>query len=86
MKWSSGSLKYRFLPFRAQETQMYKKGPCGVFFYVSFSNSLKMKMIPSYTFIGLVKRLNDIEFITMTNMSFSFLGLVKLTRLDSSEG
>ena len=65
---------------------MYKKGPCGVFFYMSFSNSLNMKKILSYTFVGLVKLLNDIGFITMTNMSFSFLGLVKLTRLDSSEG
>ena len=65
---------------------MYEKGPCGVFFYVSFSNSLNMKNISSYTFVELVKLLNDIRFITMTNMSFSFLVLVKLTRSDSSEG
>ena len=65
---------------------MYEKGPCGVFFYVSFSNSLNMKKIPSYTFVRLVKLLNDIVFITMMNMSFSFLGLVKLTRSDSFEG
>jgi len=45
-----------------------------------------MKKIPSYTFAGLVKILNDIGFVIMTNMSFSFLGLVKLTRSDSSEG
>ena len=65
---------------------MYEKGPCGAFFYMSFTNSLNMKKIPSYTFIGLVKLSNDIEFITMTNMNFSFLGLIKLTRSDSSKG
>ena len=65
---------------------MYEKGPCGVFFYVYFSNSLNMKKIPSYTFVGVVKLLNDIGFVTITDMSFSFLGLVKNSRLDSSEG
>ena len=65
---------------------MYEKGPCGFFFYMSFSNSLNMKKIPSYTFVRLVKLLNNIRFVIMMNMSFSFLGLVKLTRLDSSEG
>ena len=65
---------------------MYENGPCGVFFYVSFSNSLNMKKMSSYTFVGLVKLLNDIELVTMMNMSFSFLGLIKLTRSDSSKG
>ena len=53
---------------------------------MSFSNSLNMKNILSYTFVELVKILNDIGFVVMTNVSFSFLGLVKLTRSDSSEG
>ena len=61
---------------------MYEKGPCGFFFSVSFSNSLNMKKIPSYTFVELVKLLNNIGFVTMMNMSFSFLGLIKLTRSD----
>ena len=65
---------------------MYEKGPCGVLFFVFFSNSLNMKKIPSYTFVGLVKILNDIGFVTITNVSFSFLGLIKLTKSDSSEG
>ena len=65
---------------------MYEKGLCGVLFSMSFSNSLNMKKIPSYTFVGLIKILNDIGFVTMTNMSFSFLGLIKLTRSDSYEG
>ena len=65
---------------------MYEKGPCGVLFYVSFSNSLNMKKISSYTFVELVKLLNNIIIVTMTNMSFSFLGLIKLIRSDSSEG
>ena len=65
---------------------MYEKGPCGVFFYVSFSNSLNMKKIPSYIFVELVKLLNNIGFIIMANMSFSFLRIVKLTRLNSFEG
>lgn len=45
-----------------------------------------MKKIPSYTFVGIVKILNDIEFFAMTDVSFSFLGLIKLTRLDLSKG
>ena len=45
-----------------------------------------MKKILSYTFVELIKILNDIGFVTMTNMSFSFLGLVKLTRSNSSKG
>jgi len=65
---------------------MYEEGSCGVLFSVSFSNSLNMKKIPSYTFVGLVKTLNDIEFVTITDMSFSFLGLINITRLDSSQG
>jgi len=65
---------------------MYENGPCGVFFYVSFSNSINMKKILSYTFFRLVKRLNDIGFIAMMNMSFSFLGLIKLARSDLSKG
>ena len=65
---------------------MYKKGPCVVFFSMSFSISLNMKKIPSFIFVKLVKILNDIGFITMTNMKFYFLRLVKLTRPDSSEG
>ena len=65
---------------------MYEKGPCGVFFSVSFSNSLNMTKIPSYTFVELVKTLNDIGFVAMTNVSFSFLGLIKLTRSNSFEG
>ena len=47
---------------------------------MSFSNSINMKKILSYIFVGLIKILNDTIFIIMTNMSFSFLGLVKLTR------
>jgi len=86
LKSSSGSLKYFFLPFQARETQMYEKGPCGVFLYVSFSNSLNIKKIPNCTFVGLVKILNDSGYVTMMSMSFSFLGLVKLTRSDLSEG
>jgi len=31
-----------------------------------------MKKIMSYTFVGLIKTLNEIEFVTMMNMSFSF--------------
>ena len=65
---------------------MYENAPCGVLFYVSFSNSLNMKKIPSYTFVELVKLLNNIGFVIMTNMSFSFLGIISLTRSDSSEG
>ena len=65
---------------------MYENEPCGAFFSMSFSNSLNMKRISSYTFVKLVKPLNDIGFVTMTDMSFSFLGLIKLTRLDSSKG
>lgn len=38
-----------------------------------------MKKIPTCTFVELVKLLNDIRFITMMNMSFSFLELIKLT-------
>ena len=37
-----------------------------------------MKKILSYTFVGLIKLLNDTRFNTMTNMSFSLLGIVKL--------
>ena len=65
---------------------MYENGPCGVLFYMSFSKYPNMKKIPSYTLVGLVKILNDIGFITMKNMRFSFLGIVKLTSSDSSEG
>ena len=65
---------------------MYEKGPCGVLFSMSFSNSLNMKKILSYTFVELVKTYNDIGFVAMTNMSFSFLRFIKLTRSDSSEG
>ena len=65
---------------------MYEKGPCGVFFYVSFSKSLNVKKILSYTFVRLINLLNDIGFVIMMDMSFSFLGLVKLTRSDSFEG
>ena len=65
---------------------MYGKGPCGVFFSMYFSNSLNTKKILSYPFVGLIKTFNDIGFVTMTDMSFSFLGLIKLTRSDSSEG
>ena len=86
LEWSRGYLEYHFLPFRARETQMYEKGPCGVFFFVSFSNSLNMKNVPSYPFVGLVKTLNDNWFVTMTNVSFSLLGLIRLNRSDSSEG
>ena len=78
--------QYKFTPFSGWEAQMYEKGPCGVFFYVHFSNSLNMKRILSYTFVGLVKLLNNIGFVTMTNMSFSFLRLIKIIRLDSLEG
>lgn len=65
---------------------MYKKGPCGASFYVSFSNSLNMKKISSYTFVGLVNLLNNIGLITIMDMGFSFLGLVKITRSAFSEG
>jgi len=65
---------------------MYENGPCGFFFSMSFSNSLKAKKILSYSFVALVKILNDIRFINLMNMSISLLGLVKLTRSDSSEG
>ena len=75
-----------FSTFSGSRDTMYEKGPCGVFFYMCFSNSLNMKKISSYTFVRLVKLLNDIRFITMMNMSFSFLRLIKLTRLDSSKG
>ena len=65
---------------------MYEKGPYGVLFSVSFSSSLNMKNISTYPFVGLVKTFSDIRFITMTDMSFSFLGLIKLIRSDWSEG
>jgi len=65
---------------------MYEKKPCGVLFDMSFSNSLNMKKILSYTLVELIKISNDIGFITMMKMSFSLLGLVKLTRSDSSKG
>jgi len=52
---------------------------------MSFSNFLNMKKIPGYIFVRLVKALNDIKFVTMMNMSFSFLGLIKITRSDSDE-
>jgi len=45
-----------------------------------------MKKIPSYAFVRLVKLLKNIGFISTMNMSSSFLGLVKLTRSDLSEG
>jgi len=65
---------------------MYEKGPLGVFFSVSFPNSLNMKKILSFTFVKLVKKLNDIGLFIMTIPSYSFLRLVKLTRMDFSEG
>jgi len=65
---------------------MYEKGSCGVFFSMYFSNSLNMKKILSYTFFGLIKTLNDIGFINMTNMSFYFIGLINFSRSDSSKG
>ena len=65
---------------------MYEKGPSGFLFSVSFSNSVNMEKISSFNFVGLVKILNDIGFVTMMDMSFSFLGLIKLTRSNSSKG
>jgi len=56
---------------------MYEKGPCGASFYVSFSKSLNMKKILSYTFVRIVKLLNDIGIVTMTNISPSW-GLLNL--------
>ena len=53
-------------------------------FFVSFSNSLNMKKIPRYSSFRLVK-LNSEGLVTMARLSFSFLVLVKLTRMDSFE-
>jgi len=49
---------------------------------VSFSNSLNMKKILSFTFFGLVKRLNDIGLVVVMRPSYSFIGLIKITRMD----
>jgi len=64
---------------------MYEKGLCGFLFSMSFSDSLNMKKILSYTFVRHVKIVNEIRFIVMTDMSFSFIGLIKLNRSDSSK-
>jgi len=75
-----------FYLFGLERRKCTKRDHVKFSFYMSFSNSLNMKKISSYTFFGLIKLLNNIGFVTMTNMRFSFLGIVKLTRLDSSEG
>ena len=82
--WSRGSLGYYFLPFWVRGTN-YEKGHDGVFFFISFLNSLNMKKILSYPSTGLVKNVYDERLVTMTRPSFSFIGLVKLARMDSFE-
>ena len=74
-----------FSTFLGSRDTNVRKGTIWSFLLCVFSNSLNMEKILSYTSVGLVKILNDIGFVPMTNMSFSFLGLVKITRLDSSE-
>ena len=55
--WLGDSLEYCFLLFQIRETN-YEKGPDGVFFFfVSFSNSLNMKNISSYSYVRLIKPL-----------------------------
>ena len=75
-----------FSTFLGSRDTNVRKGTMWSFLLHYFSNSLNMKKIPSYTFVELVKLLNNIGFVIMTNTSFSFLGLVKLTRLDSFKG
>ena len=65
---------------------MYQKGTFGVFFSMSFSNSLNMKKMLSFSFVGFVKKLNDIGLVIMTKPSYSFLGTIKLTMMGPSEG
>ena len=83
VKWLSQVL---FSTFSGSRDINKWKGTIWSFLLRVFSNSLNMKRIQSYTSVGLVKILNDVGFITMMNMSFSFLGFISLTRLDLSEG
>ena len=75
---------YCFLPFRIWGT-IYEKGPVEFSFWCLFKLSKHEKM-PSSSFVRLVKPWWHWIPSKWRSPSFSFLGLVKCTRMDSPEG